>query len=106
MKKNDRDRKNDTDDIVTILAACCNQKSRGGELPSNEVCCRARRDAYCSLLSSSMIALITPVSGRVYDGNTSITSANAVRCVIHGRVSSFPSSMSRMMLGKSSGSAL
>src|SRR6478735_1465954 len=55
---------------------------------------------------TSTTALITPVSGRVYDGNTSIRSSNAVRCVIHGRVSIVPSSISRMMWEKSDDRAL
>ena len=44
---------------------------------------------------TSTTALMTPVSGRVYDGKTSISSSNAARWVIQGRVSIWPSSMSR-----------
>ena len=45
----------------------------------------------------STIALMTPVSGFVYDGKSSISRSNGVRCVIHGRVSIWPSSISPMI---------
>ena len=55
---------------------------------------------------TSTTALITPVSGLVYDGKTSINPPNGVRCVIHGRVSIRPSSISPMIRLKSPGIAL
>src|SRR5262249_8545988 len=50
---------------------------------------------------TSTTALMTPVSGRVYEGKTSINSSNFARCVIQGPVPISPSSMSLMMREKS-----
>ena len=47
--------------------------------------------------SISTIAFTTPVSGLVNEGNSSMSRSNVVRCVIHGRVSIWPISMSPMM---------
>ena len=68
----------------------------------------AKKHAFIARVYSptSTTALMTPVSGCVYEGKTSISSSNAARCVIQGRVSIWPSSISSMIRVKSAGRAL
>src|SRR5258706_4962210 len=63
-------------------------------------------DSHHAAQSRLIMALITPVSGLVYEGKWLINSSKLDRCVIHGLVSIFPSSISWMIRSKSCGKAL